>query len=108
MSDYEFSTDDVNALGVKLDSLQPELSEREQALLLTIFRLAGEQLESRTEVAGFSFGGAFRGSFPSPGLPRFSFGLMGLGADGPGDGASPPPPPPPDPPAPGPAPGGFF
>lgn len=107
MADYEFSTDDVNALGVKLDSLQPELSEREQALLLTIFRLAGEQLESSTEVAGFAFGGAFRKSFPSAGLPRFSIGLVGLGADGPADGSAPPPPPP-SPPAPGPAPGGFL
>jgi len=104
MADYEFSTDDLNALGVKLDVLQPELSEQEQALLLTIFRLAGEQLESSREVAGFSFGGSFGGSFPSAALPKFSFSLGGLGADGPAAGDAPPPPPP----TPGPSPGSFL
>ena len=104
MADYEFSTDDLDALGVKLDSLQPELSEQEQALLLTIFKLAGEQLESSREVAAFSFGGSFRGSFPSPGLPKFSISLGGLGVD-PSPGDAPPPPPPPNPPTPA---GGFF
>jgi len=94
MDDYEFSTADINALGVKLDSLQPELSEQEQALLLTIFKLAGEQLESSREVAGFGFGGSFGGSFPSAGLPKFSISLGGLGADGPAAGDAPPPPPP--------------
>jgi hypothetical protein len=107
MADYEFTTEDLNALGVKLDSLQPPLSDREHALLLTIFTLAGEQLESSREVAGFGFG-SFGGSFHSPVLPSFSMGLIGLGADGPADGSSPPPPPPANPPSPGPQPGGSF
>lgn len=44
MADVEFSSSDLSALAAKLDSLSERLSERERALLLATFQMAGDQL----------------------------------------------------------------
>jgi hypothetical protein len=44
MADVEFSSSDLTALAAKLDQLGERLTERERALLLATFQMAGDQL----------------------------------------------------------------
>jgi len=44
MPEIEFTTEDVQSLTAKLDEFQPKLSEREHALLLSVFKLANDQI----------------------------------------------------------------
>lgn len=47
--------DDIDTLAGKLDALEAHLTDRERAILLLVFRLAGEELSGESdEVEGFS------------------------------------------------------
>lgn len=53
--DYEISGEALVELGEKLDEIGEQLTERERAVLLLIFKLAGEQVEiEEAEVEGFA------------------------------------------------------
>lgn len=60
MADVEFTSADLTALAAKLDSLTDRLSERERALLIATFQMAGDQLNQlggtggNLESAGFA------------------------------------------------------
>ncbi|HXX91267.1 MAG TPA: hypothetical protein VEI83_13700 [Acidimicrobiales bacterium] len=88
MTEITFTADDVQSLAAKLDAFQPQLSEREHALLLCVIRLAHDRVEEQTEVSGFGFGApSFRAAF-NLGMPSlggaFTGGSGGWGQDAPG------------------------
>jgi hypothetical protein len=55
MADYEFTTEDIESLGTKLDGLG-QLDDRDRALLLAVFQLAAQQVDDRRDVSGFGMG----------------------------------------------------
>jgi hypothetical protein len=55
MADHEFTIDDLEALGAKLDGLT-QLDERDRMLLLSVFELAAQQVAGGQDVSGFSTG----------------------------------------------------
>ena len=52
MPDVEFSSSDLSALAVKLDQISERLSDRERAMLVAIFQMAGDQLSKLSAGAG--------------------------------------------------------
>src|SRR5687768_9539784 len=55
MAEIEFTARDVDSLAKKLDTVGKDLEERERAMLLAVFRLAGDQLAESTNVGGGRF-----------------------------------------------------
>ena len=57
MSDITLSSEDLERFAAKLDELEDRLTPEESALLLAVFRLAGEALAEQAddEVSGFAF-----------------------------------------------------
>lgn len=55
MADLEFTSKDIDALAGKLDDVGANLDDREKAMMLAVFQMAGDQLaEAATEVEGFA------------------------------------------------------
>jgi hypothetical protein len=109
MPDITINADDVDRLAVKLDQIGDQLEPNEKALLLALFKIAGEQIAVHAadapgkEVSGFEMGGAmrtmnvsysdipagalgqgFRGSFSSQGAasirnPNIAADTIGIG-----------------------------
>jgi hypothetical protein len=52
MASIEFSSSDLAALAAKLDQLADRLSDRERALLLATFQMAGDQLNQLSSGSG--------------------------------------------------------
>lgn len=73
MADFSFSSADLESLGQKLDGLA-DLTERDRALLLAVFRLAADHVDSASEVQGFA------SPEPPGGLP-FQARIEGSGSD---------------------------
>lgn len=55
MAEHEFSGEDLVALARKLDQLAQQLTERERALLLATFQMAGDQLNRLASGGGGGF-----------------------------------------------------
>jgi len=55
MGEWTLTVQDIEALAAKLDEVEATFDDRQRALLLAIFRLAGEALVARRqeEVSGF-------------------------------------------------------
>lgn len=73
--DQSVTPEDLVALGEKLDQLDEQLTERERAVLLLVFELAGEQVEVEdAEVDGFEL------NWPKPpsGQVDLDLGILGL------------------------------
>ena len=76
MADIEFSSADLAALAAKLDQLSDRLSERERALLLATFQMAGDQLKQLS--TGGGAGGLENTAFASPArLPTLKLSTPG-------------------------------
>lgn len=85
MADHEFTGDDLAELATKLDQLSDRFTERERALLLATFQMAGDQLRQ----LGGGSGGLERTGFGAADalptlrianveqLPRLSEGFAG-------------------------------
>jgi len=78
MTGLTMSQSDLENLAAKLDASAGELTERERALLVAVFTLAGEAVAARRqleqEVSGFGGDGTAVFTLATPGGPIPSFG----------------------------------
>lgn len=92
MAEYEFSGADLEQLSGKLDTIGENLNERERTLLLAVFQMAGDRVQSEgSDVAGFGAQGVasnptYRFSAAGAGVPRLSDGFRGSFRPGPNRG----------------------
>lgn len=83
MAEYEFTGADLEQLSGKLDAIGDQLSERDRTLLLAVFQLAGDKVQSEgSEVEGFGAQGVasnptYRFAAAGAGVPRLSDGFRG-------------------------------
>jgi hypothetical protein len=78
MAQVEFDSSDLENLGTKLDTLSGDLDEREKAMLLAVFKMAGDQVTERTAgVQGFApeISPTFKVAVPEE-LPQLSEGFV--------------------------------
>jgi hypothetical protein len=78
MAQIEFDSSDLEGLATKLDSASGSLDERERAMLLAVFKMAGDQVVDRAAaIQGFARANAptFRVSVPEE-VPALSEGFV--------------------------------